>query len=98
MVKKHVLLMCRSLQKFCFLTQIETRNNMLEMQSVNNELLIEELDKLLERLRVPSEVCFSSIALQHITPIMQFMPYSPFVHTHALELLTTILGSSMHHL
>jgi hypothetical protein len=26
------------------------------MQSVNNKSLIEELDKLLERLRVPSEV------------------------------------------
>lgn len=36
--------------------QIETRNNKLEMQSVNNKSLIEELDKLLERLRIPSEV------------------------------------------
>ncbi|KAJ7966691.1 exocyst complex component sec3A [Quillaja saponaria] len=34
---------------------IEIRNNKLEMQSVNNKALIEELDKLLERLRVPSE-------------------------------------------
>ncbi|KAI6688927.1 hypothetical protein NL676_025755 [Syzygium grande] len=34
---------------------IETRNNKLGMQSVNNKSLIEELDKLLERLRVPSE-------------------------------------------
>ncbi|XP_010525629.1 PREDICTED: exocyst complex component SEC3A [Tarenaya hassleriana] len=34
---------------------IETRNNKLEMQSVNNKVLIEELDKLLERLRIPSE-------------------------------------------
>ncbi|XP_059633811.1 exocyst complex component SEC3A [Cornus florida] len=34
---------------------IETRNNNLEMQFVNNKALIEELDKLLERLRVPSE-------------------------------------------
>ncbi|KAJ8441093.1 hypothetical protein Cgig2_000354 [Carnegiea gigantea] len=34
---------------------IETRNNQLEMQSVNNTALIEELDKLLERLHVPSE-------------------------------------------
>ncbi|KAK1427360.1 hypothetical protein QVD17_16043 [Tagetes erecta] len=34
---------------------IETRNNQLEMQSVNNKTLIEELDKLLERLRIPSE-------------------------------------------
>lgn len=36
--------------------QIETRNNKLETQSVNNKALIEELDKLLECLRVPSEV------------------------------------------
>ncbi|CAN1273656.1 Exocyst complex component SEC3A [Linum perenne] len=34
---------------------IEIRNNTLEMQSVNNKALIEELDKLVERLRVPSE-------------------------------------------
>ncbi|PPR83583.1 hypothetical protein GOBAR_AA37124 [Gossypium barbadense] len=34
---------------------IESRNNKLEMQSVNNKSLIEELDKLLERLCVPSE-------------------------------------------
>ncbi|KAL3845198.1 hypothetical protein ACJIZ3_002601 [Penstemon smallii] len=34
---------------------IETRNNKLEMQSVNNKTLIEELEKLLERLRIPSE-------------------------------------------
>ncbi|XP_024027764.1 exocyst complex component SEC3A [Morus notabilis] len=34
---------------------IETRNNKLEMQSVNNKALIEELDKLVGRLRVPSE-------------------------------------------
>lgn len=34
---------------------IETRNNKLEMQSVNNKALIEDLDKLLERLHVPSE-------------------------------------------
>ncbi|KAK4342559.1 hypothetical protein RND71_038375 [Anisodus tanguticus] len=34
---------------------IETRNNKLEMQSVNNKALIEELDKLLERLCIPSE-------------------------------------------
>ncbi|RZB58538.1 Exocyst complex component SEC3A isoform C [Glycine soja] len=38
------------------IASIETRNNNLEMQSVNNKSLIEELDKLLERLRVPSEV------------------------------------------
>ncbi|KAL6574257.1 Exocyst complex component S3A [Orobanche hederae] len=34
---------------------IELRNNKLEMQSVNNKSLIEELEKLLERLRIPSE-------------------------------------------
>ncbi|KAL8145087.1 exocyst complex component SEC3A [Apium graveolens] len=34
---------------------IETRNNKLQMQSVNNESLIDELDKLLERLRIPPE-------------------------------------------
>ncbi|KAL3639249.1 Exocyst complex component S3A [Castilleja foliolosa] len=34
---------------------IESRNNKLEMQSVNNKSLIEELDKLLERMRIPSE-------------------------------------------
>ncbi|XP_075077796.1 exocyst complex component SEC3A isoform X1 [Nicotiana tabacum] len=38
---------------------IETRNNKLEMQSVNNKALIEELDKLLERLRIPSEYAAS---------------------------------------
>lgn len=36
--------------------QIETGNNRLEMQSVNNKSLVEELDKLLEKLRMPSEV------------------------------------------
>ncbi|TYG70145.1 hypothetical protein ES288_D05G288800v1 [Gossypium darwinii] len=40
---------------------IETRNNKLEMQSVNNKALIQELDKLLERLCVPSEVCYPSL-------------------------------------
>lgn len=43
------------LSLFCGM-QIETRNNKLEMQSVNNKALIEELDKVIERLRVPSEV------------------------------------------
>ncbi|XP_048226940.1 exocyst complex component SEC3A isoform X2 [Ricinus communis] len=38
---------------------IETRNNKLEMQSVNNKSLIEELDKLVERLCVPSEYAAS---------------------------------------
>ncbi|PIA52444.1 hypothetical protein AQUCO_01000368v1 [Aquilegia coerulea] len=34
---------------------IETRNNKLEMQSFNNKALTEELDKLLQRLCIPSE-------------------------------------------
>ncbi|KAH1252403.1 Exocyst complex component SEC3A [Glycine max] len=34
---------------------IETRNNKLEMQNVNNRTLIQELDKLLEQLSIPSE-------------------------------------------
>ncbi|XP_042494585.1 exocyst complex component SEC3A-like [Macadamia integrifolia] len=34
---------------------IEIRNNKLEMQSVSNKALIAELDKLLERMRVPPE-------------------------------------------
>ncbi|KAG9150381.1 hypothetical protein Leryth_014560 [Lithospermum erythrorhizon] len=34
---------------------IETRNNKLELQSSNNKLLSEELDKLVERLRIPPE-------------------------------------------
>lgn len=38
---------------------IESRNNKLEMQSVNNKALIDELDKLLERLRIPSEFAAS---------------------------------------
>nr|GEW84204.1 exocyst complex, component EXOC1 [Tanacetum cinerariifolium] len=32
--------------------KVETRNNQLEMQFVNNKALIEELDKLLKRLRI----------------------------------------------
>ncbi|CAN6459902.1 unnamed protein product [Victoria cruziana] len=38
---------------------IESRNNRLEMQSLNNKILIEELDKLLERFRVPPEFAAS---------------------------------------
>ncbi|KAL5074011.1 hypothetical protein RYX36_012995 [Vicia faba] len=34
---------------------IEIRNNKLEMQSVNNQSLIVELDKLVEQLHIPSE-------------------------------------------
>ena len=45
---------------FCCHVQIETRNNKLEMQSVNNKALIEELDKLLKGLHVPTEVCCPS--------------------------------------
>ncbi|KAA3473576.1 exocyst complex component SEC3A-like [Gossypium australe] len=37
------------------LLTIETRNNKLEVQSVNNKALIAELDKLVERFRFPSE-------------------------------------------
>lgn len=48
--------------------QIETRNNKLEMQSVNNKALIEELDKLLERLHVPSEV--SNFLILYCNPMM----------------------------
>ncbi|KAK4390632.1 Exocyst complex component SEC3A [Sesamum angolense] len=36
--------------------EIETGNNKLEMQSVNNKSLIEELDKLIEKLHIPAEV------------------------------------------
>lgn len=54
-LEKHCLLIYFFLYNFSCV-QIETRNNNLEMQSVNNKSLIEELDKLLERLRVPSEV------------------------------------------
>ncbi|MED6147789.1 Exocyst complex component S3A, partial [Stylosanthes scabra] len=38
---------------------IESRNNKLVMQSVNNKSLIEELDKLLERVNVPPEYASS---------------------------------------
>ncbi|XP_072987152.1 exocyst complex component SEC3A-like [Typha latifolia] len=41
------------------IASIESRNNKLEMQSVSNEALIEELDKLIERLRIPSEFAAS---------------------------------------
>ncbi|KAJ1701700.1 hypothetical protein LUZ63_001479 [Rhynchospora breviuscula] len=41
------------------IASIESRNNKLEMQSVSNKALIEELDKLLERLRIPSEYAAS---------------------------------------
>ncbi|XP_074584425.1 exocyst complex component SEC3A-like isoform X2 [Curcuma longa] len=34
---------------------IESRNNKLELQSVSNKALIEELDKLLERFQIPEE-------------------------------------------
>ncbi|KAJ0989448.1 hypothetical protein J5N97_007804 [Dioscorea zingiberensis] len=35
---------------------IESRNNTLELQTVNNKLLTEELDRLLERLHIPNEI------------------------------------------
>eukprot|EP00270_Netrium_digitus_P018877 TRINITY_DN726_c0_g1_i1.p1 TRINITY_DN726_c0_g1~~TRINITY_DN726_c0_g1_i1.p1 ORF type:complete len:898 (-),score=306.71 TRINITY_DN726_c0_g1_i1:217-2910(-) len=35
---------------------IEARNNMLEVQAVNNKALMQELDKLLESLNVPSQL------------------------------------------
>ncbi|KAJ8465146.1 hypothetical protein OPV22_027698 [Ensete ventricosum] len=41
------------------IASIELRNNKLEMQSVCSEALIEELDKLLEPLRIPSEFAAS---------------------------------------
>nr|GMC97867.1 MATH domain-containing protein At5g43560 [Ipomoea batatas] len=36
--------------------QIEARNNNLEMQSVNNRKLIEDLDRLVEKVCIPAEV------------------------------------------
>lgn len=44
-----------------YVLQIESHNNNLEMQSVNNKALIEELDKLLECLRIPYEVLLLSV-------------------------------------
>ncbi|XP_062215174.1 exocyst complex component SEC3A-like isoform X2 [Phragmites australis] len=41
------------------IASIESRNNGLAMQSVNNKGLMEELDKLLERLRIPQEFAVS---------------------------------------
>lgn len=41
------------------ISSIESRNNGLEMQSVNNNGLVEELEKLLERLRIPQEFAAS---------------------------------------
>ncbi|KAK4277998.1 hypothetical protein QN277_015904 [Acacia crassicarpa] len=38
---------------------IEIRNNKLEMQSANNKVLIDEVDKLLENLHVPPELAAS---------------------------------------
>jgi hypothetical protein len=59
-MKKIVNLMFRS--KFCkhvylIALQIEWRNNRLELQSDSNVALIDELDKLLELLQIPPEVC-----------------------------------------
>jgi hypothetical protein len=67
-IQTHALHLFLQLYDYSFYDiQIETRNNKLEMQSVNNVSLIEELDKLLERLQVPSEVCFSSLSCQLVT-------------------------------
>ncbi|KAM0909525.1 hypothetical protein ACQ4PT_014784 [Festuca glaucescens] len=41
------------------ISSIESRNNGLEMQSVNNKGLVEEMEKLLERLRIPQEFAAS---------------------------------------
>ncbi|EEC75773.1 hypothetical protein OsI_12679 [Oryza sativa Indica Group] len=41
------------------IASIESRNNGLEMQSVNNKGLVEELEKLLDRLRIPQEFAAS---------------------------------------
>lgn len=41
------------------ISSIESRNNGMEMQSVNNKGLVEELEKLLERLRIPQEFAAS---------------------------------------
>lgn len=63
---KYVLISTPVSSITCFIElilQIELRNNRLEMQSVCSEALIEELDKLLERLRIPSEVCLNSLSL-----------------------------------
>ena len=58
-LSKHWILTLFGLNNFSYV-QIETRNNNMEMQSVNYKSLIEEFDKLLERSRVPSEVCLAS--------------------------------------
>jgi len=52
-------------------SQIETRNNKLEMQNVNNKSLIEELDKLLEQLSIPAEV-WLTVVNSHILSLMNF--------------------------
>lgn len=54
--------------------QIESRNNKLGMQSVNNKALIEELDKLLERLRIPSEVSLPYICHGNQVIFINFGP------------------------
>jgi hypothetical protein len=42
--------------------QIEWHNNRLELQSDSNVALIDELDKLLELLQIPPEVCILLIS------------------------------------
>jgi hypothetical protein len=43
--------------------QIETRNNKLKMQEVNNTALVVELNKLLERLKIPNEASLFAVHL-----------------------------------
>ncbi|XP_063935779.1 exocyst complex component SEC3A isoform X2 [Daucus carota subsp. sativus] len=65
---------------------IETRNNKLEMQSVNNKALIEELDKLLARLRITPEhaTCLTEGSFEE-TPMAE--------NIEACEWLTSALRS-----
>jgi hypothetical protein len=53
------------------------------MQSVNNKSLIEELDKLLEQLNIPSEVClyvvnFLSLSLMNLIYLIIIFNEFPF--------------------
>ncbi|XP_027354856.1 exocyst complex component SEC3A-like [Abrus precatorius] len=63
---------------------IETRNNKLEMQSVNNKSLIEELDKLLKQLSIPDEysACLTGDSFED-APVLQ--------NIEACEWLTTAM-------
>lgn len=56
--------------------QIEAGNNRLEMQSMNNNSLVEELDKLLAKLRMPPEVFpFSLCTFVKETLCLCYMAY-----------------------